>query len=106
MENTFALYMDIPEDFTFRIRRKVEASARECLAVGYRTAGWASLEAALAAVASNGVALADAGFYILERVQDAVYDCLKEEGGRLQLDLVDQLTPRLEQISGGWTDWQ
>jgi hypothetical protein len=46
MENIFIYYLDIPDDYDRRLIRKIHDAGQQCLAEGYRAAGWATFDRA------------------------------------------------------------
>ncbi len=105
MENRLALYIDVPGNYDQQLRSRVEASSKECLKEGYQAAGWATLEAIVAAIASDGVTVANSSAWILERTREAVTQCLQREGAILGRDLAAELTLQATTVSR-WSDWR
>ncbi|CAD6547666.1 hypothetical protein LMG24235_04460 [Paraburkholderia sabiae] len=106
MENTFVAYMDVPSDWDARLRARVEGAARQCWAEGYQAAGYATLEAIILAVATQGASASSIPAHVVAQTQVAITNCLQREGQQLGIDLQNELTPKVEQASGGWTGWQ
>lgn len=105
MENSLALYLEIPADYPDELRARAEASGRECLKEGYQAAGWATLESIAAAILSDGVSTAGASAYVLGRTQQSVQSCLSRESASLGRSLQNDMHLHAS-TDTHWSDWQ